>query len=95
MDNISFHHFTAVKGTWVRDRSEIISFPAYFPFFNHIENCFSQWKSKIAKKDSKTEDDLIYSIHQFQDIMSIQDCNEYFKLICSNCLLGCRVFDNN
>ena len=47
MNNASFHRCWEIKDYTNRRRHELIFLPPYTPFFNPIENVFSQWKNLV------------------------------------------------
>lgn len=79
MDNVRFHHSANVKDAWEGNGREIMYLQSYCSFFNLIENLFSQWKYITSQREPKSEEDLFNIIHMFLDLVTIEDCNGYYK----------------
>lgn len=96
LDNCSIHRSLVIKETVENSGHELKFLPPYCPFFNPIETMFSQWKNLVAKKDPKSEDELFDYIHDFQNILTSDQCKNYVDHVYHNaidCLEGKNVFD--
>lgn len=96
LDNCSIHRSTQVKEMVENSGHELKFLPPYCPFFNPIENMFSQWKNLVGKKDPTSEDQLFDYIHQFQHILTSDLCKNYVDHVyhnCLDCLQGKNVYD--
>lgn len=96
LDNCSIHRSTQVKEMVENSGQELKFLPPYCPFFNPIENMFSQWKNLVGKKDPTSEDQLFEFIHDFQNVLKDDDCKNYVDHVyhnCLDCLQGRNVYD--
>ena len=64
MDNASFHLTEAVVDMLEIRGFEYRYLPPYCPFFNPIENHFSQWKGFVRRERSRSTDELMNAINQ-------------------------------
>lgn len=86
MDNARFHHCTEIRSLIEENGHEILYLPPYSPFFNPIENLFSQWKSVVRSRKPDNEEQLLTAIDGYQYIVSEEDCQNYYRHIVNNCL---------
>jgi transposase len=98
MDNVAFH-----KTEMVREEMVILNLipkclPPYSPFFNPIENMFSQWKNFVKRSHATNEQELLDAMNQVHNHVTIEHCNNYFAKIFDNCYkcahYGVDIFDN-
>ena len=87
MDNVPFH-----KGSEVREIMEVRGLqwkflPPYTPYFNAIENTFSQWKN-FAKRGEPllNEEDLKDAINDAANRITVNDCVGYVRHVHTNCM---------
>jgi transposase len=88
MDNASFHKCTEIKEFVEEREHKIVYLPPYSPFFNPIENLFSQWKQHIRSRSPKNEEELFHYIDNFQYFLSNEQCKNYFQHVTNN-MIGC------
>jgi len=96
MDNASFHRCAEINEYVVQEGHQIEFLPAYSPFFNPIENMFSQWKKIVRNAGTRTEDELMNAIKSFETIVTTENCENYFRHVtnnCIDCINGEDVFD--
>lgn len=79
LDNARFHHCAEIKLLVSSKNHELMYLPAYTPIFNPIENMFSQWKNLVRRRNCNSEDELFAAINLFQEIITREDCENYFK----------------
>ena len=96
MDNASFHKCSQIKNIIESAGHELHFLPPYSPFFNPIENMFSQWKKIIRNIGPKDEPELLAAINSFKTIITKEQCQNYYRHIVNNhidCMNGENVFD--
>ena len=96
MGNARFHHCLEIKILIETKGHEVLYLPAYIPFFNPIENMFSQWKSIVMSKKSNNEEELLTAIDGFQNVVSGEDCRNYYRHVINNilsCMEGKCIYD--
>ena len=97
IDNVSFHRSAIFQEEMVVLGFELKYLPPYSPFFNPIENLFSQWKNITKRLKPTTEDELMHAMHSINDVLTEQDCANYVAKVstnCHNCTLGQDYFNN-
>lgn len=97
MDNASFHKCSEIRSFVENTSHELAYLPAYSPFFNPIENLFSQWKQLVRNFEPNSEVDLFNAIGNFKNILTEEHCLNYYKNVCNNCvdcINGKKVYDN-
>jgi len=97
MDNASFHKCTAFKDLITSAGHQLEFLPAYSPFFNPIENMFSQWKKVVRDSGPTDEQGLMDAIGSFKNFITTEQCRNYYRHIVNNhidCINGKDVFDN-
>ena len=97
MDNVNFHRM----GTVVEEMAILglgyHYLPPYSPFFNPIENVFSQWKQFVRQQKPTNEDELRNAMNNVRNVITVEHCNNYVARTsrnCQDCLAGQDVFDN-
>lgn len=96
MDNASFHKGAQVKEVVEKEGHHLVFLPAYSPFFNPIENMFSQWKKIVRNAAPKSEVELMTAINDFKNILTEEECANYYQHItnnCIECMAGRDVYD--
>jgi len=96
MDNASFHKCAEIRDLIAKSGHDLEFLPAYSPFFNPIENMFSQWKKIVRNIAPKNEEELLNAIGSFKAIITKDQCQNYYRNIVNNhidCLNGKNVFD--
>jgi hypothetical protein len=72
--------------------------PTYSPFFNPIENMFSQWKNYVRRQRSEDEVQLRATINNVRNIVTVEDCQGFVAKASQNCYScahdGLDIFDN-
>lgn len=97
MDNASFHKCIEFKDLIVSAHHQLEFLPPYSPFFNPIENMFSQWKKIVRNLSPKNELELMTAIGSFKNLINPEQCHNYYRHIVNNCIdsiNGKDVFDN-
>jgi hypothetical protein len=97
LDNVRFHHTIEVQQLFERLGFEVKYLPPYTPYFNPIENFFSQWKQFVKQTRPQTFADIYESIIQIQNIITMEQLNNYINHCAMNCVNfidGERVFQN-
>jgi hypothetical protein len=97
MDNARFHHSVVVVQAMVELNLVCLYLPVYSPFFNPIENCFSQWKNYVRRLFAQTEEELIAGIVNFENIITPENCAAYVNRAFDQymaCLGGQIAFQN-
>ena len=85
MDFVAFHRIPAL-GELVNSRGcEIKFLPAFSPFFNPIENIFSQWKYWVRSFEPKNEAELREAMTRARERISSEHCSNSFRHADSNC----------
>jgi transposase len=84
MDNASFHHCREIIDMTNLNNHEIVFLPPYSPFFNPIENLFSQWKHIVRSANSQNEVDLVNAINNYENLCSYENCQSYYRHMTSN-----------
>jgi transposase len=85
MDNAKFHHCQEIKDLATSRNFELMFLPAYTPIFNPIENLFSQWKNLVRRRNCRNEDELFNVIHNFESIVTEDDCKNYVSHCKNTC----------
>jgi transposase len=97
LDNVAFHHTDAVLEMIEISGFEVKFLPPYTPYFNPIENFFSQWKNLVKRERPRDLIEIYRAINQIRDNVTIEECNNYINncaLNCYNYTQGQRVFEN-
>ena len=71
--------------------------PPYSPFFNPIENFFSQWKTFVRAQKPRDEAELFTAMGKVRDKVTAAQCNNYVTKTnknCQECIDGRDEFDN-
>jgi hypothetical protein len=72
--------------------------PPYSPFFNPIENMFSQWKNYVKREEPKNNAELLTAMHRGCELITPENCSNYVVKVNDNCMQcayhGKNVFDN-
>jgi len=98
MDNVRFHHCAEIEENIKSNGHNVKFLPPYSPFFNPIENLFSQWKNIVRGRSPNNENELNNAINGFQNIISSENCQNYIQHIVNNCILclsGAVIIVNN
>jgi transposase len=96
MDNAVFHRCAEIRAAIEGKGHELAFLPAYSPFFNPIENMFSQWKSLVRGGSPGNEAELMGMVGSFMGIVTREHCQNYCQHAISNaidCLAGQLVYD--
>ena len=97
MDNVNFHRMQAVVEEMAVLGLEYHYLPPYSPFFNPIENVFSQWKQHVRQQKPQDEDELQAAMNNVRNVVTVEHCNNYVAHTnrnCQRCLAGENFFDN-
>ena len=100
MDNVRFHHNANVIEMLNIHEFNYYFLPEYSPFFNPIENLFSQWKHFTKQCKPQNEEELINAIDRVatdNTIVTAAHCAAYVRKVsqnCHNCTLGAVDFEN-
>ena len=97
MDNVNFHKMDIVLEEMAILGLDYHFLPPYSPFFNPIENFFSQWKQHVKQQKPANEVELRTAMDNVRNIVSVDDCNNYVANCnrnCQKCLAGDDFFDN-
>ena len=97
MDNVNFHKMQIVVDEMAILGMEHRYLPPYSPFFNPIENMFSQWKHYVRQQSPQNEDELLVAMNNVRNVVSVEHCNNYVantNRYCQKCLAGDDYFDN-
>lgn len=97
MDNVGFHHMDIVLEEMIILGLDHHFLPPYSPFFNPIENMFSQWKHYVRVQKPRTYDELTLAMNNVRNVISAEDCNNYITRSirnCQACINGQDYFDN-
>jgi transposase len=86
MENVAFHRTAAIRQLIADNGATIKYLPPYSPFFNPIENVFSQWKHWVRTFEPRNDEELRAAMHQARDRITRQNCENYFRHARSNCL---------
>lgn len=86
MDNVRFHHAESVKALVQSRQHQIKYLPAYSPFFNPIENMFSQWKQFVKASAPENEQDLVYAMNEVRTVVREEHLRNYFNHVNNNCV---------
>ena len=78
-DNAPAHRQAAE--TQLPDHAEIRYLPAYRPFLNIAENCFSQWKAAVKRNMSEVRDQLLNQAHPERVATLAQICEQCVDVI--------------
>jgi transposase len=85
LDNARFHHCIEIKNLVAEKGHELMFLPAYTPMFNPIENMFSQWKNLVRRRNCRNEEELFDAILNFQEVITENDCINYFNHCLDTC----------
>ena len=97
MDNVAFHHMNIVLEEMIILGLDHRFLPPYSPFFNPIENMFSQWKHYVRVQKPRNYVELTFAMSDVRNIISADDCNNYITRTnrnCQACINGQEMFDN-
>ena len=97
MDNVGFHHMDMVLEEMIILGLDHHFLPPYSPFFNPIENMFSQWKHYVRVQKPRSYDELTLAMNNVRNVITVEDCNNYITRTnrnCQACLNGQDYFDN-
>ena len=75
MDNVNFHRMQIVVEEMAILGMEHKYLPPYSPFFNPIENVFSQWKHYVRQQKPTNEDELQEAMYNVRNVFSVDHCN--------------------
>jgi transposase len=91
MDNVSFHRSPAIRTKIEQEGHDLVFLPPYSPFFNPIENFFSQWKNFVRGKNPNNEQELLQAVDDIRTVVTEQHCGNYVQNVVNNaisCLSG-------
>ena len=97
MDTVAFHHMDIVLEEMIILGLDHHFLPPYSPFFNPIENMFSQWKHYVRVQKPRNFEELTFAMNNVRNIISGDDCNNYITRTnrnCQACIDGQDLFDN-
>ena len=97
LDNVAFHKTEQVRTTMAARGFEFAFLPPYSPFFNPIENLFSQWQNFVRSVNPNNQDELIQAIHGVNGVVLQEHCHNYCHMVQRNtlaCVQGQVHFDN-
>ena len=97
MDNVGFHHMDMVLEEMIILELDHHFLPPDSPFFNQIENKFSQWNHYVRVQKPRNYDELTLAMNKVRNVISAEDCNNYITRTNRNgqaCLNGQDFFDN-
>ena len=98
MDNVAFHRTELVQEEMIILNLTSHFLPPYSPFFNPIENMFSQWKNFVKRSNASNEAELLIAMNNVRNVITPEDCNNYVAKVNDNCYKcannGVDVFDN-
>lgn len=78
MDNCSMHKVAPVREIIEEGGHSLVFLPPYSPQLSPIEECFSQWKSKIKSRNPNSTVELENAIQIAFDSVSTTNCVAYF-----------------
>ena len=79
MDNLGSHKSQAVHDA-IRERgAQLLFLPPYSPDLNPIEKLFSKLKALLRAAAERTVDDLWDRIGAILDLVTAQECENYFR----------------
>ena len=98
MDNVGFHRTPiVVEEHPILDLQQAF-LPVYSPFFNPIENMFSQWKNYVRRQRPENELELRAAINNVKNVVTVEDCQGFVAKASQNCYScahdGLDIFDN-
>jgi hypothetical protein len=98
LDNVRFHRSQIIMDEFAILQMEPSYLPPYSPFFNPIENMFSQWKNYVKRQEPKSNGELLIAMHHGCDLITPEDCSGYVAKVNDNCIQcayhGKDLFDN-
>ena len=97
MDNVSFHRSAIVLEDMAVLGLNYKFLPPYSPFFNPIENFFSQWKGFVRSQKPRDETELFSAMHKVREVVTASYCNNFVARSnknCQGCIDGRDEFDN-
>jgi transposase len=94
MDNVRFHRCHEIIDFLVRSGHQVKFLPPYSPYFNPIENFFSQWKALVRQIAPKSDQELLAAIQNIDTHINETMCNNYVRHAFQNAL-RCMNGDNN
>ena len=89
MDNLSIHWYRATAKLLQEQRMEVVFNPAYSPFANPIEDCFSVVKlaftkakiNRIVNESKDSNDELIEKAFEKVNINLVKACVRHSNLL--------------
>ena len=83
MDNVRFHRSESIINLINQNNYGILYLAPYSPFLNPIENMFSKWKNIVKRSNPLNENSLMNAIYNGANIITSEDCNNYFRHMAS------------
>jgi hypothetical protein len=97
IDNVGFHRTPiVVEEHPILDLQQAF-LSAHSPFFNPIENMFSQWKNYVRRQRPEDEVQLRAAIDNVRNIVTVEDCQGCVTRASQNYSCahdGIDIFDN-
>jgi transposase len=94
LDNVAFHRCREVDDLVYNNQHALHFLPPYSPFFNPIENLFSQWKGMVKQANPNSEENLECLIRTMSNLISVENIQSYFRKL-STRALQCLTGDAN
>ena len=85
MDNVAFHRTVLVREEMIILGLETKFLPPYSPFFNPIENMFSQWKNHVKRSNATNEEELLVAMNAVRNCVTPNHCRNYVTKVNDNC----------
>jgi len=85
MDNVGFHKIEIVREELIILDLSVKYLPAYSPFFNPIENMFSEWENFVKRAQAKNEVELLAEMNKVSKVITAEDYNNYVARVNTNC----------
>jgi transposase len=86
LDNVRFHRCQEIVNFVVNSGHQLKFLPPYSPFFNPIENFFSQWKALVRQRAPKSDQELLAAIQTIDTRINETMCNNYVRHAFHNAL---------
>jgi len=79
MDNVAFHHHSAITALVSEAGHQLAFLPPYSPFLNPIEEVFSKWKNYVKTCKPTNEEQLFAAIMNGAQSITQADCGAYYS----------------
>ena len=81
MHDVRFHKNESIRNLITDNNFESPFLPPYSLFLNPLTSMFSKWKEMTKRASQGTESELMELFESIKNLITVSDCEEYFRNI--------------